>query len=162
MPIATTSLEVASVAGVVCVKINGSANFNVSPGFKIVANRFCFDAGHALMLDLTDCVTMDSTFLGVLARLSQRLEKPVELLNPSDRVTGLLDNLGVLEFFKVDQGENPLTAGLEKTKTTTVNKRELTETSLDAHRMLMELNPGNIPRFKDVAKFLEEDLERQS
>ena len=114
-----------------------------------------------LLLDLADCVTMDSTFLGMLASLSQRLEKPIELLNPSDRIIGLLDNLGVLDFFKIDQGENPLTVNLQQADTAPADKREMTETSLEAHRLLMDLNPDNIPRFKDVAKYLEEDLARQ-
>ena len=71
MNIAATSLEVANTAGIVCVKVTGAANFNSSPGFKTVANQLCVNSGHVLLLDLTDCVTMDSTFLGVLARLSQ-------------------------------------------------------------------------------------------
>ena len=156
-----THLEVAMAAGVVCIKINGPANFNASPGFKNVANKLCADAGHALLLDLTDCVNMDSTFLGVLASLSQRLEKPIELLNPADRITGLLDNLGMLDFFKVGQGENPLTAQMEQAESAPAAKRELTETSLEAHRLLMKLNADNIPRFKDVTRFLEEDLKNQ-
>ena len=161
MSLPVASLQVAVSEGVVCVKISGPANFNSSPGFKTIANQLCADAGHLLLLDLADCVTMDSTFLGMLASLSQRLEKPIELLNPSDRIIGLLDNLGVLDFFKIDQGENPLTANLQQADTAPADKREMTETSLEAHRLLMGLNPDNIPRFKDVAKYLEEDLARQ-
>ena len=160
MSAAATSMEVAAVAGVVCVKISGAANFNASPGFKAVAQQLCADQGHALLMDLTDCVTMDSTFLGVLARLSQRMNQPIELLNPADRILSLLDNLGVLELFKIGHGANPLTTALEKAEVASADKRELTETSLDAHRLLMELNAENIPRFKDVTRFLEEDLEQ--
>jgi anti-anti-sigma factor len=156
------NLQIAVSGGVVCIKITGPANFNSSPGFKKVANQLCVDAGHLLLLDLADCVTMDSTFLGVLASLSQRLEKPIELLNPSDRIIGLLDNLGVLDFFKVGQGENPLTANLQQADTAPAEKREMTETSLESHRLLMNINPENIPRFKDVTKYLEEDLARQN
>lgn len=156
-----SNLQVATVEGVVCVKITGPANFHASPGFKTIVKQLCADAGHVLLLDLADCITMDSTFLGVLANLSQRLENPIELLNPSERIKGLLDNLGVLGFFRVGHGENPLTARLLETESPDADKRELTETSLEAHRTLMELNPENIPRFKDVAKFLEENLERQ-
>ena len=155
------NLQVAVTEGVVCVKIMGPANFNASPGFKTIANRLCADSEHVLLLDLADCITMDSTFLGVLAHLSQSLGKPIELLNPSERINDLLDNLGVLGFFETDHGENPLTARLESTESPDADKRELTETSLEAHKVLMALNPGNIPRFKDVAKFLEEDLKRQ-
>lgn len=156
------SLQVAVVEGVVCVKITGPAIFSASPGFKSVVNEFCANASHALLLDLTDCITMDSTFLGVLAHLTQRLEQPIELLNPSERIRDLLDNLGVLEFFKTGQGENPLTANLRDAEPAFAGQREQTETSLEAHRTLMALNPANVPRFKDVARFLEEDLARQT
>ena len=156
-----SNLQVALTEGVVCVKIMGPANFNASPGFKTIANRLCADSERVLLLDLADCITMDSTFLGVLAHLSQSLGKPIELLNPSERINDLLDNLGVLDFFRIDHGENPLTARLESTESPDVDKRELAETSLEAHKALMALNPENIPRFKDVAKFLEEDLKRQ-
>jgi len=37
----------------------------------------------------------------------------------------------------------------------------LTEASLEAHKLLMEVNPDNVPKFKDVAQFLAEDMERQ-
>jgi hypothetical protein len=50
---------------------------------------------------------------------------------------------------------------LESTESPDADKRELTETSLEAHKALMALNPENIPRFKDLEKFLEEDLKRQ-
>ncbi len=155
------NLQVAVTEGVLCIKIIGPANFNASSGFKSIVKKLCGEADHTLLLDLTDCITMDSTFLGVLASLSQRLEKPIEMLNPSERINDLLDNLGVLELFRIDQGDNPLVDRLQEAETPETSKREMTETSLEAHSTLMALNPENIPRFKDVAKFLEEDLKGQ-
>jgi hypothetical protein len=35
---------------------------------------------------------------------------------------------------------------------------EITRTSLEAHQTLMEVNPENVARFKDVTQFLAEDL----
>jgi hypothetical protein len=37
---------------------------------------------------------------------------------------------------------------------------EVARTCLEAHRTLMELNPGNAQKFKDVAQFLAEDVKR--
>ena len=34
----------------------------------------------------------------------------------------------------------------------------MSRTCLDAHQTLMEINPANIPKFKDVAQFLADDL----
>ena len=52
--------------------------------------------------------------------------------------------------------------GAMPTVSTARLKRALTEASLEAHKLLMEVNPDNVPKFKDVAQFLAEDLERQS
>jgi len=40
------------------------------------------------------------------------------------------------------------------------SKEEVSRTCLEAHETLMELNPANVAKFKDVAKFLAEDLKR--
>lgn len=36
----------------------------------------------------------------------------------------------------------------------------MARTSLEAHQTLMKINPANIPKFKDVAEFLAEDLKK--
>ena len=41
------------------------------------------------------------------------------------------------------------------------DKTELTHTSLKAHLTLIDVNPGNEAKFKEVTRFLEEDLKRQ-
>ena len=83
------------------------------------------------------------------------------MLNPCERVTDLLENLGVLDLMSVGQGPNPFLDRLEAADSAKADKRALTEASLEAHKLLMEVNPDNVPKFKDVARFLEEDLERQ-
>jgi len=42
----------------------------------------------------------------------------------------------------------------------TPNKTELCRLMLDAHQTLMEVNTANIPKFKQVTEFLEQDLRR--
>ena len=41
------------------------------------------------------------------------------------------------------------------------DKTELTRTSLEAHQTLIDANPENVVRFKEVTRFLEEDLKQQ-
>ena len=40
------------------------------------------------------------------------------------------------------------------------DREEVQRTCLEAHETLMEINPNNVPRFKDVARFLAEDLKK--
>ena len=152
-------LQVAVAEGIACIKVEGPANFAAGVDFKNVVNRSCEEGGRVLLLDLTDCVNMDSTFLGILMSMTNRLDR-IELLNPSDRITDLLDSLGVMELLIVGTGENPFDAKLQEAESTNADKRALTEASLEAHKLLMEINPDNVPKFKDVAQFLEEDLNK--
>lgn len=153
-------IQVAVADEVACVKIAGPANFAIGVDFKTVVANSCEQGGRVLLLDLTDCVNMDSTFLGILMSMTSRLDR-IELLNPSERILDLLDTLGVLDLLKVGQGENPFEAKFGPAESSKANRRALTEASLEAHKLLMEINPENVPRFKDVARFLAEDLKRR-
>ncbi len=155
-----TQMQVATIDKVTCIKVAGPANFSLGVDFKSVTSQCCEEGNRALLLDLSSCSNMDSTFLGILVGLIGRLDR-IELLNPCERVVDLVENLGVLDLVSVGKGANPFDGQLERAESTNAGKRELAEASLEAHHTLMRLNPENVPRFKDVAKFLEEDLGRQ-
>lgn len=148
-----------------CVKIAGRANFTFSPDFKtLIAELIQKGYGH-FIIDLSECVLMDSTFLGVLAAFGIKLNQgspggSIELSNPNARVTELLENLGVLQLFKIVTGALQLSGEVSVQTPAPVNPshEEITRTSLEAHQALMAVNPDNVPRFKDVTQFLAEDL----
>src|SRR5260221_6837464 len=52
-----------------CVKIAGRANFTSSPDFKTLLAELSQKGYGHFIIDLSECVLMDSTFLGVLAGL---------------------------------------------------------------------------------------------
>jgi len=150
-----------------CVKIAGRANFTFSPDFKTLLAELMQKGYGRFIIDLTDCVLMDSTFLGVLAGFGIKLNHNstaanggIELSNPNARVTELLENLGVLQLFKIADAMPQLPGDVSVQTPAPVNPshEEITRTSLEAHQALMEANPDNVPRFKDVAQFLAEDL----
>jgi len=109
-------------------------------------------------------VLMDSTFLGVLAGFGMKLnpagEKGIELYNPNTRVSELLENLGALHLFSVMTGSVQMPGEVRTCTPESSNPthEEITRTSLEAHQTLMEVNPENVARFKDVTQFLAEDL----
>ncbi|HEV2319558.1 MAG TPA: STAS domain-containing protein, partial [Verrucomicrobiae bacterium] len=98
-----------------CVKIAGRANFTFSPDFKTLLAELIQKGYTHFVIDLSECVLMDSTFLGVLAGFGIKLNKAdtsangLELSNPNPRVTELLENLGVLQLFKIISGSLQLT-----------------------------------------------------
>lgn len=169
---APSVMSVAVVDHTAFVKIPGRANFTTSVDFKtLVMELRARGVGH-YVLDLGECLTMDSTFLGVLAGLALRNVdgKPksdqdklqLDLLNPNARIIDLLDNLGVMNLFTILQQENPCTAIFEPVPNNhpAPSREETSRTCLEAHELLMRINPDNVPKFKDVTQFLAEDLRK--
>jgi anti-anti-sigma regulatory factor len=134
----------------------------------------------SFVLDLTECLLMDSTFLGVLAGLGLKFNRntqdlrqrtagtngngnhAIELLNPSVRIADLLENLGITHLFRHHAGAtSPRSVSRDLDHAPTqAGRREVQQTCLDAHRTLMDVNPANVPKFKDVAQFLAEDIKK--
>lgn len=150
------------------VRIEGRANFNSSVDFKALLDQLLQKGYTSFVLDLTECVLMDSTFLGVLAGFglklncpqSDKVERIIQLYNPNGRITELLENLGVLHLFKITEGNANTPANVTDVKSTNASREETTRTCLEAHLLLMKINPDNVSRFKDVTAFLAEDLKR--
>jgi anti-sigma B factor antagonist len=153
-----------------CVKIIGRANFNSSIDFRTLVNELREKGYDYFVLDLSECLLMDSTFLGVLAGFGLKLgtgqkdpcEQAIELLNPSARITDLLENLGVLHLFKLTQGTLTPPENAETLAPAPLQpaKEEVTRACIEAHQTLMEINPANATKFKEVTQFLAEDLKR--
>lgn len=168
MPTSSANVSVLVGKNFACIKICGRANFASSPDFKTLLNELAQKGFCHFILDLGECVLMDSTFLGVLSGFGMKLcpngapaERGIELHNPSARVGELLENLGAAHLFKTTTG--PLKLPADVTSSCTPESKnptheEITRTSLEAHQTLMSMNPENVARFKDVAQFLAEDL----
>lgn len=153
-----------------CIKVAGRANFNLAVEFKDLLTDFERKGCTSFRVDLGECVLMDSTFLGVLSGFGLKLNPgdakpaaiPVELINPNDRVAELLENLGVIHLFKVTRGAALDWQDLAEQPhcDPPASREEVTRTCLEAHQTLVDINPDNEDRFKDVTKFLSEDLKR--
>jgi anti-anti-sigma factor len=168
MGASSSTLQVAVTDQVALVKISGRASFNCSVEFKTLVYELRARGYRKFILDLTECLIMDSTFLGVLAGFGLKLdesaeEKPtVTLLNLNQRILDLLENLGVAHLFQLVQGTEPLSQKCREARQTdgARSKLETARVCLEAHEILMSINPANIPKFKDVTRFMAEDLKR--
>ena len=162
------SLKVALTDHAACIKVSGRANFTCSLDFKRLIHELSERGCTHLVLDLSDCIIMDSTFLGMLAGLGLQYfgnERPddskVELLNPNPRICDLLENLGVAHLFNITYADRLPEEQFEDRGSDTESSRiDLARTSLEAHRTLMDLDPRNVAKFKDVTQFLAEDLKK--
>jgi anti-anti-sigma regulatory factor len=167
---APAQLTVLALDRFACIRIVGRATLNSSVDLSALLNELSQNGFRRFVFDLSECTLMDSTILGLLAgfglKLSQSpaksgMETP-ELLNPNERVRELLESLGVLSMFKVITGEIPLPDGVQAQLHAPLSpsREEVTRACLQAHKTLMEINPDNVPRFKDVTEFLARDLQK--
>ncbi|MFQ3168962.1 MAG: anti-anti-sigma factor [Limisphaerales bacterium] len=166
MGVAPAKLYVADLGKRAVVRITGRANCLSSVPFKRVVNGLIQRGRQTFTLDLSDCQLMDSTFLGVLVGLNRTLSQAgpgggFSLYKPTESVRVLLDNLGILELFKTAESLGQVEAAEPAEDAEAADKTELTRTSLEAHKTLIEANPKNEAKFKEVTRFLEEDLKQQ-
>jgi anti-sigma B factor antagonist len=153
-----------------CIKISGRANFTSSIDFKTLVQELSQKGCAYFVLDLSECTLMDSTFLGVLAGFGLKAQgskgEPgktvLELLNSNERITDLLESLGVLHLFRLTQGplQVPEYAQAQALSTSCPTREDVRRACLEAHETLMQINPQNASKFKEVAAFLSEDLKK--
>jgi anti-sigma B factor antagonist len=153
----------------VCIKINGRADFTLSLDLKKLISELGQKGYAHFVFDLRDCLTMDSTFLGVLSGIGLKFSDgksvqngaALELLNPNPRIAETLENLGVVDLFTIRNCPEPVAERFEPLgKAVDNSKVEITRNCLEAHKTLMGLKPENVQKFKDVTQFLADDLKR--
>ena len=166
MPTSANEILVSVADRTAFFRLRGRATAAESTAFKTATEGLRTQGVTSFVLDLTECASMDSTFIGVLAGLSRRLRRDsptserIELVNLVPVVRRQLDDLFVLDQFALTECKLTPGAPYERVQTGPTNKAELCRVMLDAHQTLMDLNQANVPKFKQVAEFLEQDLQK--
>lgn len=111
----------------------------------------------AFWVDLSGAENIDSTCLGLLARLAIRLESEYgirpALCGVNDDLTGLIDAMAMTDLFDW-QGCAP-EIRCASSDATQPSQNEVQAFVLSAHKDLMALCPENEVRFKDLVATLE-------
>jgi anti-sigma B factor antagonist len=149
----------------VWVRVEGKGNFLNSGSLKEFAQEMVNRGYREFVVDLENCVMMDSTFMGTLAAVALRLKElgqgHLHVVHCGQRSHDLLSGLGLDQIFDIRsngaaapdcQGMKENSAGAE------ARKRDTTETMLEAHQALCDAAPENFARFKDVLEYLKQDL----
>jgi anti-anti-sigma regulatory factor len=166
MSATAASLFVAVQDDIVYVRVVGRATFACGPDFSSLVEGLIAKGHKRFAIDMKECPLMDSTFIGLLTGFGMQLppgdDCGLSIHHMSPRVADLLTNLGVSQLFLTCPNDDGIPADLNAipAKTPGRSHDEIQQTCLKAHQTLMEANPENVARFKDVTKFLEEDLKR--
>jgi len=165
------NLTAAYIERTAVIRVEGRGSFKISPPMKQFIQRV-IDSRSAsrILIDMSDCVGMDSTFMGVLAGLSYHAkDKPgftLKLINLSEKNQKLLTTLGVdrvVDYSLSTTGEEKELLAGQGDDTQTLepdfaNTLEAAKTTLEAHESLVEINPENLAKFKSVLELLQEDI----
>jgi anti-anti-sigma factor len=117
-----------------------------------------------LMVDMTETEYIDSTNLGLLAKISnlmrERFERKPTILSTNKNITVLLENIGFDKAFIIVTDTNWTPQKLSEISDAADNEKDAAMRILDAHRTLMELNEKNKDMFKSVVELLEKDVKK--
>jgi len=121
----------------------------------------------SFIVDLNSCSVMDSTFMGTLAGIALRLREfgngRLVVRNANQRNADLLENLGLNNLFEIEskgssaKSENHLEAAPLEPRDST-DRSDQAACMIEAHEALVDADPENLARFKDVLEYLKQDL----
>ncbi len=160
-----SSIQVGINGPSVWVRVEGRGTFLNSGNFKQFAREMIERGYREFIVDLHECVMMDSTFMGTMAGLALRLrelgEGRLQVVHCGHRSRDLLSGLGLDQLFQITSNgaSAPQCATLQKSA---LGKQEQARQMLDAHEALCEAAPENLPRFKDVLEYLKQDLHEKA
>ncbi len=163
-----TSLSVCVHDHVACVRVAGQAKFRAATDFKNLLLELQKDGCTEIVLDLTQCPLMDSTFLGVMTVMARRCEAArkegrecvLKLYHPSERIIEALANFEILDTFTLLQ-DPPQFGAFKRVENGQTTRVEMTRTCHEAHKALMDTNEENARRFRDATEFFEKNLREE-
>ena len=134
--------------------------------FETVLDQMVLRGFATLVIDLSACPRMDSTFVGVLLRLAQGPSIPdgstprlrIVLNRPTEQVRELIDTLCLDQFFEM--GDFAELEGMDRLslEDRDLSKEEIMALSLDGHERLAAVNAGNAARFANLLSVLRKQL----
>ena len=156
---------VAAYDGVYELKFVGDVRLTVSSTIDgFVAHMFNDEGFKSVLIDLSEVEAIDSTSLGLLAKLSieakRRFDYAPTLVSTQPDITRILLTMGFDDVFHII--DTPLQESAQLTELPRVantREEELRNRVIDAHRALVSMNARNHDTFKDLVAALEAEAD---
>jgi len=140
----------------------GEVRHPAGPALELFLDRLLQERPDCLIIDLSETRIIDSTCLGLLARMALRLRAhglpAARVVSPRPDITEVLRSMSFDRLFDF-VGEMP-PGPLDERELATASGRDddaLLATMLRAHRTLMALSEHNRLQFRDVVETLEQE-----
>ena len=165
-------LDAALADNTAIIRVFGRATFAVAADLKQFGASAMQHGCRRLALDMENCETMDSTFIGVMTGLAARLKQGggagVFVLHLSEKNRDILQTLGVdriLHCFLAGAAPDELRELLRRTTEycpllhAAQDRQAAARDMLEAHDTLINADPANLMKFKDVIDYLRRDAQ---
>ena len=149
--------------GVYVLKFVGDVRVTHGPAISTFLDKIgnC-QAFQSMIIDLSETVGIDSTSLGLLAKIAMRVDESYgavpTIVSTNEDVTRVLLSMGFEQVFVIvrEMGEGFSAPGsARELPCRAVSEQVMREQVLDAHRALMALNQSNRDAFEDLVGALE-------
>lgn len=145
------------------LKLEGDVRHPLSPAINALLDRAFADPElRCFLVDLSEVDAIDSTNLGVLARIANHmaehgLPRPT-LIVPGADIQTVLRSVCFDRIFHVVGETGDTAATLASLPGVETDERAMLALALDAHRRLCAIDDGNREVFRDVVELMEREL----
>lgn len=162
----TSQVLYASHEGVHCLRFLGDIRYALAPSVnRFVDELFRAEVPKGFVIDLTQTRAIDSTSLGVLARIANRMQEHggprVTIISTRHDVTEILLTMGFDEVFDIVT-EPPAVPAAKALPVEEADRASLARTVVEAHRILMSLNEYNRELFRDLVAVFEKENDQDT
>jgi anti-anti-sigma factor len=157
----------ASHEGIAVLRFVGDIRYTLTPSVeRFIEQLFTKAMPKGLVIDLTETVSIDSTSLGLMARIANRLRncraQRVTLVSDREDINEMLSAMGFRKVFNIVHDSESPSKPTQELPVAEPDRQTLSRIVLEAHRTLMAMNRGNEQRFRDVVTALEKERETDS
>ncbi len=156
----TGKIQFAESEGTFVLKFIGDVRLTLCAALDAYIEKiFSALSFESIIIDLTETEGIDSTSLGLLAKLSILSKQKVGLLptlvSHNEDMNRLLYSMGFDQVFNIVSHSTPSDAELEDLPGQILSEELVRDKVLEAHRILMNLNDNNREAFRDLVSSLE-------
>jgi len=153
----------ASHDGIHVLRFVGDIRYTLSPSIdRFVKQLFSGPPPAGFVIDLTETDSVDSTNLGLLARIANLMKNMngsrVTILSNRTDINAVLISMAFDEVFDIVSHASYECGAEKELARQDADKETLTRTVLEAHRALMDLSEHNEEMFRDVVTALEKNM----
>ncbi|MGI1677545.1 MAG: STAS domain-containing protein [Cellvibrionaceae bacterium] len=142
------------------IKLVGDVRLTLCVSFdNFIEKTFNGDGLSCVVFDLTGATAVDSTTLGLMAKIAilskERCDLVPVVFSTNTSVNRLLEIMGFDDIFEIIHESHEFNKPCRHITLSDIDEESAKERVIEAHEILMQLNDSNKEAFKDLMKTLE-------